>query len=303
MKTTDETIYTAEAVKEETKTTQKDNSMRDAWKPVSIGGITGILMGAAGALAAQSVAAENPAEENPTADDETTSVPDGVQVAEVRQNLSFGQAFAEAREQVGAGGVFVWHGNIYNTFTAEEWNAMDSEQRNEFAQSVQPLVSVAEQTAHSVASHTSSHTTSHTSTHTVEHSEEQVVQDAQTVSEEGSDEPEVHFLGMETVHGDNGETVNVGRLTVDNVAVALVDVDDDQVFDFRLTDLNNNGEVDEDEVQDISEAGLTIQDFNSLAEAEHAQEGAQLEQASLQQQDDLAPDMPDYMNDADINLI
>jgi len=35
-------------------------------------------------------------------------------------DMSFSDAFAAAREEVGPGGVFMWHGNAYNTFYAEE---------------------------------------------------------------------------------------------------------------------------------------------------------------------------------------
>jgi len=35
-------------------------------------------------------------------------------------DMSFSEAFAAAREEVGPGGVFMWHGNAYNTFYAEE---------------------------------------------------------------------------------------------------------------------------------------------------------------------------------------
>lgn len=35
-------------------------------------------------------------------------------------DMSFSDAFASAREEVGPGGVFMWHGNAYNTFYAEE---------------------------------------------------------------------------------------------------------------------------------------------------------------------------------------
>lgn len=38
----------------------------------------------------------------------------------VNDNMSFNEAFAAAREEVGAGGVFAWHGEYYNTFYEEE---------------------------------------------------------------------------------------------------------------------------------------------------------------------------------------
>jgi len=38
----------------------------------------------------------------------------------VDDDMSFSEAFASAREEMGAGGVFAWHGQYYNTFYAEE---------------------------------------------------------------------------------------------------------------------------------------------------------------------------------------
>ncbi len=40
----------------------------------------------------------------------------------VNDNMSFNEAFAAAREELGPGGVFTWHGEYYNTFYAEELN-------------------------------------------------------------------------------------------------------------------------------------------------------------------------------------
>ncbi len=50
----------------------------------------------------------------------------------VYDDLSFANAFASARSEVGAGGVFVWHGKLYNTFYAEEWNGMSAAERADF---------------------------------------------------------------------------------------------------------------------------------------------------------------------------
>lgn len=61
-------------------------------------------------------------------------VPDGsIEFAEgVNDEMSFAEAFAAAREEVGAGGAFVWHGEVYGTYTAAEWNAMSEEQQQEW---------------------------------------------------------------------------------------------------------------------------------------------------------------------------
>lgn len=50
----------------------------------------------------------------------------------VDDSMSFSQAFAAARHEVGPGGLFVWHGNTYGTYYANEWNAMSPEDRDQY---------------------------------------------------------------------------------------------------------------------------------------------------------------------------
>ncbi len=50
----------------------------------------------------------------------------------VSQEMTFGEAFAAAREEVGTGGIFSWHGEVYNTYYVEEWQGLSLGQRQEF---------------------------------------------------------------------------------------------------------------------------------------------------------------------------
>ncbi|MBK8624022.1 MAG: hypothetical protein IPN86_00135 [Saprospiraceae bacterium] len=50
--------------------------------------------------------------------------------------MSFGDAFKTARAEVGAGGIFEWRGNLYNTYIKSEWDAMDKGERSEFFASI-----------------------------------------------------------------------------------------------------------------------------------------------------------------------
>lgn len=96
----------------------EENKSAQNWKEVLLGGIPGILLGAGGVLTAQ---AFTPA---PTPDE--TDIP----VAHsVNNDMSFGQAFAAAREEVGPGGAFTWHGNVYSTYRSDdpEWIEMGPE--------------------------------------------------------------------------------------------------------------------------------------------------------------------------------
>lgn len=55
---------------------------------------------------------------------------------DVKEAMSFDQAFETARQEVGAGGVFAWHNKVYNTFTKDEWSDLSLQQRQEFLTSV-----------------------------------------------------------------------------------------------------------------------------------------------------------------------
>ena len=107
------------------------------WKYVLIGGVPGIMLGSGGTVVAENVVEkvnEDVVPEEDVAAEELT--PANVPVANVSDDMSFGEAFAAARSEVGAGGVFMWHGNLYNTYVAEEWDAMSPEERAEFGDRV-----------------------------------------------------------------------------------------------------------------------------------------------------------------------
>jgi hypothetical protein len=100
---------------------------KETWKPVTIGGFTGILMGAAATYGVQA-AMNNEA----SASESGNSVPVGF------DSLSFKDAFNAARAQMGPGGVFEWRGNLYNTYTAAEWDAKTHQEKVQFAEQVTP---------------------------------------------------------------------------------------------------------------------------------------------------------------------
>lgn len=52
---------------------------------------------------------------------------------------SFQEAFASARHEVGPGGVFSWRGNLYSTYTGDEWNRLSPAQQAGFSAGVRAL--------------------------------------------------------------------------------------------------------------------------------------------------------------------
>ena len=117
---------------------------RFSWKTVTVGSLGAIVFGGTGALLASFTGNETVTvvpDSNMDYDDENVPeeenhpdwVDDSIPVAHsVTDDMSFAEAFSAARNEVGAGGVFEWHGNLYGTYTAEEWNSMSSAEHAEY---------------------------------------------------------------------------------------------------------------------------------------------------------------------------
>lgn len=198
---------------------------------------------------------------------------------------------------------------------------MSAAERQDYAEHAQPYIDAAAQANQGeTPQHTTNHDTAQTAQHDNHHAAAQQAPDAHAAGQQApaahaseqqepqgqptahvseQQEPEVHFLGVDTVQTDNGQNMNVGHMSVNGVHVALVDVDDDRVYDVRVADLNNNGNIEREEVADISDAGITVDDFAAAVQQEQAESHPMAEQVSAPQEE-LAPEMPDYMNDAGI---
>ncbi|MFN8344174.1 MAG: hypothetical protein U0X91_04185 [Spirosomataceae bacterium] len=71
---------------------------------------------------------------------ETVAITPILEVAEINQEGTFKEAFDAARAQVGPGGIFKWHGQWYNTYTAEEWTGMEPTHKEDYASLVKPFL-------------------------------------------------------------------------------------------------------------------------------------------------------------------
>ena len=213
----EETIYETNQQIDGKKEVNKDEN---PWKLVTLAGVTGVLMGAGLLHAGQTIAKDlASSEEDKEIDVDNHTIEDNLRVADVKQGISFSEAFAQARAEVGPGGVFHWHGGIYNTYTAEEWNAMSHEEKAEFAHQVSPEIRPDEVPAPSdahpdIAVHHANEVSSD-DVHVVDNNAEQSNQDS-----------DVHIVGYTQVQGH----LTVG-LDMDNdgqADVAIIDVDDNQ---------------------------------------------------------------------------
>lgn len=236
----------------------------------------------------------------------TTIPPIGgpLQVAHVDESLSFADAFAQARAEVGPGGVFHWHGGVFNTYTEAEWDSMSASDKSDFAQHVAPEIHHRLDISEDIVIQPGS-----------ESPVENTVIDTGTSDSDEADivmindsEPDVQILGVQQTVNDDGSVVNLGFGNVDGDPVILVDMDGpegngpDGIFESRVTDYDHDGEP---EVVDISDIGITVDAWaNEAINGGNSVDGTYNSvHADTISQDELAQGEPDYMNDADTSDI
>ena len=179
----------------------------------------------------------------------------------VNDEMSFSEAFAAARSEVGAGGAFEWRGNVYGTYYAEEWNSMSPADKadfnNHFSWNNIDSPSV------NATTHTDV-TTNHDDIEivSVDHTQASPNPGHDSTVEVVSAEPEIEILGV--VH-DMSTGSNIGGMSVDGQDVFLIDVDGDLEFDLIASDLNQNNEVDEGEIVDIHGQGMSVNDLGGIS--------------------------------------
>lgn len=286
----------------------------NAWKQVMVGGVSGIAIGTAATAAVAATmdyAQEEDADSQVSLDgvDGSAYIDGTIPVADSHDDMSFGEAFAAARLQVGPGGVFVWHGHVYGTYTAEEWNSMSEAEHAEFgshmtiaynehddasAQTVQTVPAADVTVEHTAEAHVAGG--SHEPETRVEvnpeepavaatHPEEPVVavvQHEEPLVQPAA--PEVEVLDYNTITTEDGSSVDVAVVNVDGQEIGLYDVNQDGVADLAAQDLNNDQQITPDEVADISEAGISM---------------LPLQEEYLAQNDPSGQE-PDYINDGNV---
>jgi hypothetical protein len=226
----------------------------------------------------------------------------------INDDMSFSEAFSNAREELGAGGVFEWHGQYYNTFYAEELDDNN-----------QPVVE------YEVTDH-----------HDLNPSE---------YSDPGSPGEDSFEQENQEIDSDVSPDIMAADFDMDgSVDAVYVDLNQDGSADGVYTDLNQDGQLTEDEVVFIhdpenlespeapSDGSLMSVDTNAdgvddilLADVEgdqvadavgidqnsdmqideseiiilnpEAMEGTELEPAEVEYSGEIAADMPEDVSD------
>ena len=269
MKTQNNPITESTAVNSEV----KKNGMSPLWQSVLVGGVPGILIGAFGHSIIEDIHARGPKVEpnhgeDPQNEPEVDTTIEILEAHSVTDDMSFSEAFTAARNEVGPGGAFVWHGQVYGTYRGDdpEWQEMSAEARAEHSQAIISQV--------------------HPSPYTPNQNEPliEVVEDGITpaatpaTSEDSQDgEVDIHIVSVEQGQTEDGTLITVGYGEANGQYAQFVDSDGDGEVDTVLIG------------HDITGSGLTVDDMVAEAQANTA---AAVDEA-------LYGEMPDYTNDAD----
>jgi len=97
-----------------------------------------------GATQSNDLNSQTPEEQNNNSDananDSSEQSQELSEATSVSDKMTFAQAFAAAREELGPGGVFEWNGKLYGTFYKEEWDSMTPEEKAEYNHAVNEYI-------------------------------------------------------------------------------------------------------------------------------------------------------------------
>ena len=267
-----------------------EDKKSDTMRKVAIGGGIGILLGASAAAIAQTVSNQSGEADD---DVEVEPAPDTVSVASgVTDGMSFGDAFAAARAELGPGGMFTWHGNSYSTYTADEWDGMSSAERAEYGRLVAPHVQFDQPQQHHTTHHTVHHhvhevhevpaddvavAAEHEPAATAEVAQgaagaaatvataqaEPAQADNHEISGNGGEKLDIDLAHVRLVEAEEVETFDdvdtvVGRGFVDGHDAMFHDLDNNGIFDAATVATNDNHTFIDDQKYDVSDLHLGV---------------------------------------------
>lgn len=231
--------------------------------------------------------------ETPTTAEAIVETDEGVRVAHVDDSMSFSDVFAAAREQVGAGGVFEWHGKVYGTYYENEWNNMSQEERAEWQSNIDyadVMDKPTETTAHTqTTTHSATHIETASATTATAQATEVTADDPNSVPSDASyiddsapapssdfeSENEVHVVGIAIQDNGHGGMATIAGLQSGEETAIVVDVDTDGTIDIIGIDENQNSQFEQNEWHDASEAHLSTEQIVGAYVEEAHEQGVQ----------------------------
>ena len=78
-------------------------------------------------------------------------------------------------------------------------------------------------------------------------------------------DPEIEVVSYETVANEDGSQIDVAVVNAQGQTVMIADVDQNGFADVMASDLNNNGQLDDGEIVDISDQNIAMQPLQEAA--------------------------------------
>lgn len=255
-----------------------------AWKTVTIGGVAGILMGGGAFLATQYLDAAETNEPHKHDDNQDhqdnsnhqdhpdlgrTDHPVGHDAAishGAYDDMSFADAFDAARTEVGSGGLFQWHGAVFNTYTVDEWNSLSDAERQQFADNVHTEVDANHVDTHSIADASVSHDSqvddvsddnyNIADNHVMDDAERHQIDPNVNIVSDNTDHQGIDFAELE---GDGVRII--AEQEVDGHIAVIYDENGDDNIDFAIVDVDDSHDITPADVLVTEEGSITVGDY------------------------------------------
>ena len=259
----EQTQIIEETVNEEQETSQESKLSSRVKKVAGVAGVAAAGV-AAGVVFTSMASGGNP---EPTTQAAHTAVPAGnVKVAEVSDDMSFDEAFASARKQVGAGGVFEWRGKLYGTYYKNEWDAMSQADKDQYAANVfgTPQAKVhndnsQEQPQKVVAEDTDAE--QNTNVQKVSDQTDNQQDRAEAGSDEGGRYNIQQVYGVRIVTDNNGNPMTMVEAKVNGHNAILCDINQDDKIDSMAIDANDDGQITQDEIIPVPQGSVLVSEL------------------------------------------
>lgn len=137
-------------------------------------------------------------------------------------DMTFSQAFAAARQAMGPGAYFTWHGQVYGTYYRNEWDAMSPEQQTAFTSNA-PAADQVQQAAD-------------------EPQQSDMPIEVALDDTPDTDDSDIQVLGFDTIDTDD-QSINLVTLGVNDQPVVFIDLDNDNVYDLAVADFDQSNSV------------------------------------------------------------
>ncbi len=201
-------------------------------------------------------------------------------------DMSFDEAFAAARAEVGPGNAFEWRGGLYGTFLADEWNEMSDDEKSEYGAKVSDVLADyefghEEETNVEVTPEDNPGAEievtveDNTGAEVVVTPEDNTGAEVVVTPEDNTGaEVEVEVVNTWEITDASGDQMTVAHLSVDGHEAALIDQDGDGTYETLVYDENQDGTIDEADMFNIEDQGFTTDEIGGLMDDTVADDGA-----------------------------